>query len=129
MNKEIVLASGRKLLITAAPFKDSKALYQSLLAEGYGLRMDGTSSTITLMKDIFCLALSSKKVEACLDECMKRVVYNGAKIDENTFEPVEAREDYLDVCFEVTQVNVAPFTKNLFARLKDTMAKLESFQA
>ena len=81
------------------------------------LSADEAAGTIdvNLRKDLFCTFLASKKIEAALAECMKRVTYNGLKITEDTFEPVEARDDYLTVCVEVTRENVVPFMKSLFA--------------
>ncbi len=124
------LPSGAELIITVAPFAVSRALYQSLLEEAKSLRIDPLSEIdVNLWKDVFASALSSKKVESCLEECMKRATYNGKRIDQDTFEPVEARQDYISVCFEVTKENVAPFTKSLYAEYKAILEKVKTFLA
>jgi hypothetical protein len=127
MNKSVQLPSGAKLVITVSPFAVSRALYQALLEELKGLKLDPKAEIdVNLWKDLFCSALSSKKIEACLEECMKRATYNGRKIDSDTFEPVEARGDYFDVCFEVAKENVLPFAKSLYAQYADILAKVKS---
>src|ERR1700693_2374718 len=99
MTEDITLPSGAELKITHAPFSDSKALYQAVLEELKGMRLDPNADVdANLYKDIFCTGFASKKIEAALDQCMKRVHYNGAKITTATWEPVEAREDYFSVC-------------------------------
>lgn len=116
--KEIDLPSGAKLKIDMATFTASRALYQSFLEEMRGMKWNPSDEIdVNLFKDLFCSALSSKKVEACLWECMKKALYNDLRITLDTFEPVEAREDYLRVCLEVAHYNVGPFMKNLFAEL------------
>lgn len=127
MAKEVILESGKKLSITVAPFGQSRALYQAMLDEAKGVKvMSTTDLDVNFFKDLFCVGLSSKKIEAALDECMKRAVYDGRKIDADTFEPVEARADYLQVCFEVAQENVAPFTSALMRKFSPIVEKLKS---
>lgn len=114
MNKEIILPSGAKLHITLSPFAISKALYLAVLEEARTLHIDTQRpADFNFFKDVFCAGFSSRKIEQALNECMKRVLYNGTRITDDTFEPVEAREDYTTVCFEVAQENLNPFTKHL----------------
>lgn len=124
---EVDLPSGAKLRIQPAPFKDSRALYQAILEEAKVLKLDPkTEIDVNLFKDLFCVGVSSKKIESCLWECMKVVRYNELKIDADTFEKVEAREDYLTVCFEVAKENVLPFMKNLYAKYAPMLGVLKS---
>ena len=114
MTEDITLPSGAKLKITLSPFAVSKALYQACLEELKSLKLDPNAEVdLNLFKDLFCAGFSSKRIEQCLDECMKRVHYNDRKITPETFEPAEAREDYLQVCLEVALTNIRPFMKNL----------------
>lgn len=114
MNKDIDLPSGAKLHISLAPFAAGKALYQAVLEEARDLRInDDAEVDVNLFKDLFCAGFSSKKIDKALDECMKKATYNSVKVSSDTFEPMEAREDYLDVCWEVAQFNLLPFTKSL----------------
>lgn len=116
--KEIILPSGRKLSVNAAPFHDSKRLYQSIGGEFLRVRIDGGQDVEELIKNVICLGFSSEPIEKAIEPCLKRCLYNGVKIDERTFEPEEAREDYLDICVEVAKENIRPFTKSLFAQFK-----------
>lgn len=122
--KEINLPSGAKLKITLSSFAVSKALYQAILEEMKAIRIAGQDDVAQAIKDIFCTSFSSKKVEACLLECMKKVTYNDLKVDDSTFEPEEARQDYMTVCMEVAKENVLPFTKNLFAEYSRALAMM-----
>lgn len=124
-SRKVVLPSGAELEITLAPFADSKALYQAMLEEAKTLKIDDTAEVdANLYKDLFCTGLSSKKIEAALTVCMKRATYNGMKITDDVFEPVEARDDYLIVCMEVARENITPFTKSLFAQYGDILRGL-----
>ena len=127
--KEIKLDSGAVLKITPAPFGDAKALYQALLSEARGVTIGSKTDMTEIVKNLFCLGFSSPEVEKCLWTCFKRCIYNNGKgdlkIDENTFEPVEARGDYTAVCMEVTKENVFPFVKSLYAEYQRMLAMTE----
>lgn len=119
------LPSGAVLKITLAPFAEAKALYQACLEEVKGLRVDPKEEMdVNLFKDLFCVGLSSKKIEAALAPCLKRALYNDLKIDDATFEPVEARQDYIVACFEIAKENIAPFAKSLYAEFSPLLAKI-----
>lgn len=123
----MLLKSGKELKITVAPFAISRALLQALLEEAKGVKLDPKSEVdVNLFKDLFCTALSSKKVEAALEECMKRATYEGVKISADTFEAEEARGDYFEVCLEVAKANVLPFGKSLSAQFADIRETLRS---
>jgi hypothetical protein len=121
------LPSGAELRITLAPFSDAKALYQAFLEEVKTLKWEATTEIDTnFIKDIFCVGLASKKFEGALWKCMERALYNNLKITDQTFEPEEARQDYVPVCFEVAKENITPFTKTLmplFSRVGGMLAK------
>ena len=129
MNKDIDLPSGAKLHITLSAFSISKTLYQAVLEEVKTLQLDTDKEVdVNLFKDLFCTGFSSKKIESALNECMKKATYNGVKITDSTFEPVEAREDYLLVCWEVALANLLPFTKNLMHQYKTMSLAALNFQ-
>lgn len=114
---ETELPSGAKLEITPAPFAIAKALYMAVAEEMKSLKLDPRAEIdANFWKDIFCVGISSVKIEERLWECMKRATYNGLKIDKDTFEPIESRQDYGVVCFEVAKENILPFTKSLSAK-------------
>lgn len=120
--KEITLPSGVILTITVPPFAVAKNLYQAVLEEAKALKISGEDEIdVNLFKDLFCVGLSSKKIDAALKECLKYSLYDNLKITDDLFENVKAREDYLTICMEVGKEAVLPFTKSLsvlFAKAK-----------
>lgn len=126
MNKKVDLPSGAKLAITVSPFAISRALYQAVAEEMKGLKLDPKAEVdVNLKKDLFCTLIASKKIETTLEECFKRCTYNDRKIDGDTFEPVEARDDYFTVCVEVAQENIKPFMKSLYAEFAVLLGMLD----
>lgn len=130
MGKVIDMPSGAKLDISVSPFADSRALYQSILEEGKALKLDPEADVdVNFFKDLFCSAMASKKIEAALNKCFERVTYKGLRVDNDTWEPVENREDYFDACFAVAKENITPFTKNLSAKYSLILEMLKKAQA
>jgi len=120
------------LKIGVSPFEVSKALYQAILEEAKAVAFVSTTEMASVYKDIFCVGLSSKKIEACLWECFKKCIYNSGKgdlkIDKDTFEPVEARSDYVAVCIAVAKENIDPFVKGLYAEYSQFFEMIGSDQ-
>ena len=115
--KEVELPSGAKLKIGLAPFAEGRDLYQAMLSEMKGLSFDGEKEIDhNFLKDLFCIGMSSKNIEEKIWKCMSRCLYNGEKVTTDVFEPVEARNDYFMVMFEVAKENLMPFTKSLYAQ-------------
>lgn len=131
--REVKLPSGAHLKIGPASFKDAKALYQALLREMKNLNSGAKTDILMLCKEVLCTAYSSPEIEACLWECFKKCIYCGPsgdlKIDDSTFEPVKAREDYITVCMEVAKENVAPFMKSLYAECHQLIAMIGNIPA
>lgn len=124
---DIKLPSGAVLKITLSPFAISKNLFEAVTEEIKLLKLDPQAELdFDLCKNLFCTGFSSKKIDAALQECMKRATYNGVKLTEDTFEPEDARQDYVTVCLEVALLNLRPFTKNLFAELSRIAEKAGS---
>lgn len=113
--REVSLPSGSVLSVAAAPFAVAKALHQAVLREVKGISFKGTDDSLSFIKEFVCAGLSSQEVDKALTECLKRCLYNGLKIDADTFEPIEARQDYIPVVLEVVQDNIGPFVRSLFA--------------
>jgi hypothetical protein len=123
--KEISLPSGAVLKIQLAPFADSKRLLNALLEEAGALELDLESDiNFSLIKNIVCKAFPSDKIDKALAECMKRCLYDDTRITSTTFEPEDARQDYMVVCFEVAKANVMPFMKSLAQKLSKAMEAL-----
>lgn len=120
MGQKVKLPSGKTLEVEDAPFEMARNLEMVITEEIRSMKFQPDLDVMgQLMKEGFLIALSSRKIDDALWECMKRCTYENIKISKATFEPVEAREDFHDVCFEVAQQNIRPFTKNLFAKFKD----------
>lgn len=129
--REVDLPSGAKLKFHQAPYRDAYSLFQSFLEEMRSLKLDPKMDLgdPNLKKDVFCSLVISKKFEAKLSECMKRALYNELRITDDTWEPAEARGDYIPACFEVAMENIAPFMKGLYAKsnlLEEIAAKSQS---
>lgn len=125
MSRSVKLASGSTLEVSESPFAISRNLYQAVADEMKEVKVASADETFNLFKDCFCTLLASKRIELALDECMKKAAYNGRRIDADTWEPVQAREDYLEVCFEVAKENLLPFGKNLMQRYGGLFDKLK----
>lgn len=126
--KEIKLPSGAVLKIQPAPFAVAKALYQAVLEEVKSVQVSSTTDLASVFKDLACVGFSSKKIESCLNECFKRCLYNDHKMDEATFEPIEARDDYIVVCMNVAKENIFPFVKSLYAEYEQFSRTIASDQ-
>lgn len=117
--REVKMPSGATLKVAPAPFAAAKALYQAVLEETKHVPIGSKTEMASVYKDLICIGFSSPKIEAALWECFKRCTYNGGKgdlkVDADTFEPVEARNDYLTACMEVAKENIHPFVKSLYA--------------
>lgn len=126
--REIELPSGAVLKVSPAPFAVARSLYQAVLKEMRGIQFSTDSETSAFIKDLFCSTFSSKEIEKILDECMKRCLYNDSKIDADTFEAMENREDYVKVSAAVAMENILPFMKSLFAEFSTAIAMTKSIQ-
>lgn len=130
--KEVKLPSGALLKIQIAPFSDAKALYQAVLEEIKGVQVSSTTDLASIFKDLACIGFSSKKIESKLEECLKRCTIDHGigdlRIDKDTFEPIERRDDYMVVCMAVAKENILPFVKSLYVAYQDFLATTASVQ-
>lgn len=120
-------------MIHASDFGVARALYQAVLEEAKGQKMNPNEEVdANFFKDIFCTMLASKKVEAALEVCFKKAIYDGQRVEDVSvvFGPVKAREDYIMACYEVAMENISPFMKSLYAKFSTVLDKLKpSFPA
>jgi len=124
---DLKLPSGAVLSLTHTPFAESKALYQAILDEARGINFEINTEKMDInIKDLVCAGFASVKIEKALWVCMHRCLYNGQKITEDTFEPVESRGDYISVCIEVAKHNILPFMKSLSLALSQAQVKPET---
>ena len=121
------LPSGAELVIFETPFETSFTLYQTMVAENKD-RPVTSENILGMLQAVFMNSVASKQVNVCLWECFKHCTYNALKIDKDTFQPKESREDFLTVCFEVAQENVSPFLKNLPALYETMLERISKSQ-
>lgn len=126
--REVKLPSGSVLKVSPAPFEDAKALFQAMAAEMKGVELSSSREITDMLKDLFFIGFSSKYIERCLEKCMERCLYNGVRINADTFEPIDARQDYLTVMAEVATENLGPFLKSLFAKFREVLTTIEDSQ-
>jgi len=128
--KSIHLPSGAVLKLGHTPFEESYALNEAFLKELKKIKFDSETEMSVVFKDVFCVGFSSPKIKKALWTCFKRCIYSSEKgdlkIDKDTFEPVEAREDYITVCMEVAKHNIGPFVKTHFSELSQVLDKLKA---
>lgn len=129
-NIKVKLPSGAQLeiFLESTPFRTSKALYQAFIEDTKDISVTSKSDLVGIFRAVVLSSISSKKVEPYLWECMKFATYNELKVDESTFEPISAREDFPVVCLEVAHANVYPFLKNLPAQFNLLWEKLLASQ-
>lgn len=131
--REVKLPSGAVLKVKAAPFSDAKALYHAVLEEGKDVDISNKVEMPSLLKSVFLAGFASKKIEECLWACFEKCIYNygkgDLKIDKDSFEPVQNREDYAKICLEVAEENIRPFVKGLYAEYLQILMMIESIQA
>lgn len=120
------LPSGAELRFNLAPFKNGRSLYQSILREVKTIRLDDNDElSMDMFKDLFCVVLASEEIEKNLFVCMEKALYDGIKITDDTFEPEEARQDYLECLMIVAWENILPFGKALFVQYAPIIAKVK----
>lgn len=127
-NLEKTLESGVKVEIQMASWDVCNRLLKSVMREvetvkiGLGLgngvknlaELEVNEEILNTIKDVAARLIASDAVESILWECFKTVTYRGKRItSRETFEPEEARGDYLPIAKEVLVYNLAPFFKSL----------------
>lgn len=121
MHDPITLKSGAQLALTIAPFAVGNRLLKTVARELAAVDFDMdtvnfselSGKDINTLKNALFQLLQSDALETALLECMKRCLYNNERITETTFEPEDARPDYLPVAWEVIKVNLRPFFSGL----------------
>ena len=132
---KVSLPSGAELEITLAPFMEGERLFSATAECLKSVKIDGNidvenfASNINSMKDAFLSCLTSLDMKEAILACLKRCTYNKQRITSfEIFESVEARQDYLMVCWEVCKFNLAPFTKSLFSKLSGLVESAKTSQ-
>jgi len=119
---KVSLPSGAVLEMTLAPFLEGERLFSATAECLKSVKIDGLdtenlSASFESLKNVLLACLTSKAMKDALLDCLKRCTYNGQRITSwDIFEDLNARMDYLNICWEVCKFNLAPFTKNLFSK-------------
>lgn len=125
--REVKLPSGATLTVVPAPFAEAKKLFQAVMGEIRAVPVtSGGTDAGDALKNLFAQGFASPVVDAMLQPCLGRCLYNGQKITGETFEPETARQDYVPVCLEVASENVLPFGSALFAAFSQAFAGITS---
>ena len=132
---KVSLPSGAVLEMTLAPFLEGEKLFSATAQCLKAVKIDGetkvddVTSNINSLKNAFLECLTNKEMKDSILGCLKRCTYNGQRITSwDIFDSLEAREDYLSVCWEVCKFNLAPFTKNLISKLSGIVANAKTNQ-
>ena len=126
-NLKKTLESGSKIEVQRASWEVCNRLMKAVMreVETINIRLGATpgmkslaelqinDDVLNTIKNVATRLIASDAVEAILWECFKVVTYNDARITRDTFEPEEARQDYLPLLKEVLEYNLAPFFKSL----------------
>lgn len=125
------LASEKELVITIGSFQEAKDLWMAVNKEMKTLSLNPDVDIDTnLIKDVFCLANSSKEIDEKLKPLIARCMYDKQKINDDLFKSSEAREDYLEIIEHVAIENLRPFVKGLVRKYKAKFSEIMlKFQA
>jgi|HubBroStandDraft_3_1064219.scaffolds.fasta_scaffold127398_2 hypothetical protein len=120
-NTTITLKSGHKLELQLPSFKVGTGLYKVIAAElllvDVSFKMSDLKGIMNRdigeLKNVFLRLLSSDKLEEAVFAAAAGCTYDDTRIDRKTFEPAEARGDWLPAALEVMKYTLIPFFENL----------------
>ena len=125
-SEKVSLPSGAELEMTLAPFMEGERLFSATAECLKGVKVDGNTdvsdltSNLNSLKDMFLSCLTSQAMKEAILACLKRCTYNKQRITSwDIFDDINAREDYLAVCWEVVKFNLTPFTKSLISKFNE----------
>lgn len=119
-NQKITLPSGAELEITMLPFQEGRNLYKAVCRALKAVHVDFNTDIkdLNALKDGFIEITTNKEVEDAVLQALKRCTYNNERIlTWDFFDPLDKRQDYFEVCWEVVKFNLYPFASRLFAKL------------
>ncbi len=130
----ITLPSGATLEVAIAPFAAGNRLMKTVARELSVVKFDFEvkslselmAQDINVLKNILFQLIQSDALDAAVQECMKKCLYNGERITSATFESESARPDYVPVVGEVMVANLRPFFAGLASLLSTSARHLTS---
>jgi hypothetical protein len=116
--------SGAKIVINPAPFKDAKNLKNAIESESARSGVD--ISNLKNFGSLILLVDSSVAFNMAIAPCLLRCTRNDQKITDETFDAIEARQDYYEILVACVKENVGPLLDGLFSQFTSVMATPES---
>lgn len=122
---KILLPSGSTLEITLLPFGEAWNVCQVISkvlekidfdVKKLFLEFKDPLDLINLKGPFFSL-IGNSVIEEQAKICFKKCLYNGLRIDGDTFEKADYRGDFIIVMYFVLSGNISPFFKNLVSFL------------
>ncbi len=120
--------SGKKIVINAADFQDvlelKSAIGRVMSGSDFSFNVDANKSVneqefdVAAIAKIALLVDSSPEIQDVMFKCLARCTRGGEKITLNTFEDIDAREDYYEIVIACLKENLRPFFKALLSQLK-----------
>lgn len=113
---------GADIVIYSAPWRDAKMLFMAVSREAsrQGVNFDDPANSFF---SLFFRLCGSIEVDSALAICLQRCTYNNEKITDETFNSIEAREDFHQVVKECAMVNLGPLGKELYSEFEALFAK------
>lgn len=120
----VTLPSGRTLVVNIAPITPANRLKKELAAALTGVDLSGLNlaklnmnvdvskldgPALNSFKNMLTVLIASDKVEQAMLACAQRCTIDGEKVTLESFEPREARADFLFVAWEVIKENAGTF--------------------
>jgi hypothetical protein len=124
---EYDLPSGAKLHVTPLDFSEAFAVFQQVAKiiglievdlQGIELGKDFMAQDLMKFKRPLTQLLSNSDIEKAGKQCLKKCTYDGLKIDDRTWNAVEARKDYLFAIFFALKENCSPFLAGVLSDSK-----------
>ncbi len=134
---EFILGSGAKLLVTPASYSDASALKNVMLRALKGklesvskVDIEDRTAQGAAIMGLILEATTDQAFEEALFKCGEKAAYsfNGAnaqqKVGPGLFDGKDgetARGDLLEIELRIVEVNVLPFFRGMFSRLKEVI--------
>lgn len=118
-HQEFKAPTGAKVVIRPAPWSAAKLLKRAIENR---VGISGIPSMNAPVEQIFTTFLrvdSCPEIERTLFECLQYCTRGGQKIVEETFDDVEAREDYYEIAIACAKENLGPLVKGLRSKLSE----------
>jgi len=129
---EYTTKDGKLVQINYAGFQDAMELKNAIGHELLKVNVDISdlinktldSQSVNTLKNLILIVDTSSEVKNALFKCLSRCLYNGYKIDYNTFNDKEAVNEYYTIVINCIKENLSPFFQNQLSELKPLLSKI-----